>query len=59
MDHRTHERLEKAVFLVFFQGDQLKARVEKICEGFHAKIYHCPERPNGKEETMFPTRLLP
>lgn len=23
----------KAVFIVFFQGDQLKSRVKKICEG--------------------------
>lgn len=24
----------KTVFIVFFQGDQLKTRVKKICEGF-------------------------
>ena len=24
----------KSVFLIFFQGDQLKSKVRKICEGF-------------------------
>lgn len=35
--------IHKAVFLIFFQGDQLRAKVTKICEGFHAKIYPCPD----------------
>ncbi|CAG2113656.1 unnamed protein product [Medioppia subpectinata] len=33
----------KSVFLIFFQGDQLKAKVKKICEGFRATLYPCPE----------------
>jgi len=28
------ERIHKSVFVVFFQGEQLKQRVQKICEGF-------------------------
>ena len=28
------EKLHKTVFVVFFQGEQLKTRVQKICEGF-------------------------
>jgi V-type H+-transporting ATPase subunit a len=26
--------VQKAVFIIFFQGEQLKSRVKKICEGF-------------------------
>jgi len=27
------DEIQKGVFIVFFQGEQLKARVRKICEG--------------------------
>ncbi|KAK5971457.1 V-type proton ATPase subunit a, partial [Trichostrongylus colubriformis] len=36
---------DKAVFILFFSGDQLRSRVQKICVGFHAVIYNCPENP--------------
>ena len=26
--------VNKSVFVIFFQGDQLKSRVKKICEGW-------------------------
>ncbi|KAL3316975.1 hypothetical protein Ciccas_004372 [Cichlidogyrus casuarinus] len=42
-DPLTGDKVHKSVFIIFFQGDQLKARVKKICEGFHATIYPCPE----------------
>ncbi|KAH9282027.1 V-type proton ATPase subunit [Echinococcus granulosus] len=42
-DLLTGEEVYKTVFIIFFQGDQLKMRVTKICEGFHATIYPCPE----------------
>ncbi|XP_018580171.1 V-type proton ATPase 116 kDa subunit a isoform X2 [Anoplophora glabripennis] len=32
----------KAVFFAFFQGEQLKTKVKKICTGFHASLYPCP-----------------
>ena len=32
----------KSVFIIFFQGEQLKSRVKKICEGFRATLYPCP-----------------
>ncbi len=41
----------KSVFLIFFQGDQLKIRVKKICEGFRSTLYPCPEE-SGKREDM-------
>uniref|UniRef100_A0A9J2Q1U1 V-type proton ATPase subunit a n=1 Tax=Ascaris lumbricoides TaxID=6252 RepID=A0A9J2Q1U1_ASCLU len=34
---------EKAVFIIFFYGEALKARAKKVCEGFRASIYNCPE----------------
>ncbi len=40
----------KSVFIIFFQGDQLKTRVKKICEGFRATLYPCPETPNDRRE---------
>ncbi|CAF3309628.1 unnamed protein product, partial [Rotaria sp. Silwood2] len=33
-DPLTGEKIHKTVFVVFFQGEQLKNRVQKICEGF-------------------------
>ncbi|XP_054280334.1 V-type proton ATPase 116 kDa subunit a1-like [Macrosteles quadrilineatus] len=41
-DPVTGEPKEKTVFVVFYQGDQLKGRVKKVCTGFHASFYPCP-----------------
>ncbi|UJR34867.1 hypothetical protein I4U23_027645 [Adineta vaga] len=49
-DPTTGEKLHKIVFVVFFQGEQLKTRVQKICEGFRANIYPCPENVNERRE---------
>ncbi|XP_056635764.1 V-type proton ATPase 116 kDa subunit a 1 isoform X1 [Diorhabda sublineata] len=32
----------KTVFAAFFQGEQLKTRIKKVCAGFHASLYPCP-----------------
>ncbi|KAJ4447912.1 hypothetical protein ANN_09921 [Periplaneta americana] len=32
-----------SVFILFFQGDALNAKIKKICAGFKATIYYCPE----------------
>lgn len=41
------------VFIAFFQGDQLKLKVKKVCDGYHAEIFACPndfdERSNIKK----------
>ncbi|KAL8619231.1 hypothetical protein ACOMHN_050012 [Nucella lapillus] len=42
----------KDVFIVFFQGEQLKNKVNKICEGFKASLYPCPETPQEREEML-------
>ncbi|KAK6014281.1 V-type ATPase subunit family protein, partial [Ostertagia ostertagi] len=43
---------DKAVFILFFSGDQLRSRVQKICAGFHATIYNCPESPNERAHLL-------
>uniref|UniRef100_A0A672QSE8 V-type proton ATPase subunit a n=1 Tax=Sinocyclocheilus grahami TaxID=75366 RepID=A0A672QSE8_SINGR len=44
------DHVHKSVFIIFFQGDQLKNRVKKICEGFRASLYPCPETPQERKE---------
>ena len=41
-DPMTGEELQKSVFIIFYQGDQLRTRVKKICESLKASIYPCP-----------------
>ncbi|GMT18460.1 hypothetical protein PFISCL1PPCAC_9757, partial [Pristionchus fissidentatus] len=49
-DTATGEPINKSVFIIFFQGDQLKTRVKKICEGFRATLYPCPDTPAERRE---------
>lgn len=49
-DPLTGESAHKTMFIVFFQGDQLRNRVRKICEGFRATIYPCPDSPSERRE---------
>uniref|UniRef100_A0A8D9A892 V-type proton ATPase subunit a n=1 Tax=Cacopsylla melanoneura TaxID=428564 RepID=A0A8D9A892_9HEMI len=49
-DINTNDPVYKSVFIIFFQGDQLKTRVMKICEGFRATLYPCPEAPTDRRE---------
>ncbi|KAK4295036.1 hypothetical protein Pmani_032370 [Petrolisthes manimaculis] len=44
------EQVYKSVFIIFFQGDNLKMKVEKICQGFHGAMYPSPETPAGMQE---------
>jgi len=49
-DPSNGDSVYKSVFIIFFQGDQLKIRVKKICEGFRATLYPCPEAPADRRE---------
>ncbi|KAL3247873.1 hypothetical protein MRX96_056790 [Rhipicephalus microplus] len=49
-DPVTGDQVYKTVFIIFFQGEQLKTRVKKICEGFRATLYPCPETPADRRE---------
>ncbi|XP_063723239.1 V-type proton ATPase 116 kDa subunit a 4-like isoform X2 [Symsagittifera roscoffensis] len=52
IDPSTGDSLRKTVFLVFFQGEQLGHRVKKICEGFRATLYPCPEQTAERREML-------
>jgi V-type H+-transporting ATPase subunit a len=49
-DPVTGDQVNKSVFIIFFQGDQLRSRVKKICEGFRATLYPCPETQAERRE---------
>ncbi|GMR40010.1 hypothetical protein PMAYCL1PPCAC_10205, partial [Pristionchus mayeri] len=49
-DTATGEPINKSVFIIFFQGDQLKTKVKKICEGFRATLYPCPDTKSERRE---------
>ncbi|CAJ0604918.1 unnamed protein product [Cylicocyclus nassatus] len=42
----------KAVFMLFFSGEQLRSRVTRICSGFHATTYTCPESPSERAHLL-------
>merc|ERR1712241_1282556 len=44
------DEVYKSVFIIFFQGEQLKSRVKKICEGFRATLYPCPDQAADRRE---------
>ncbi|CAI9716455.1 V-type proton ATPase 116 kDa subunit a1 [Octopus vulgaris] len=52
IDPVTGDEIRKNVFIVFYQGEQLKNRVRKICEGFHANVYPCPDTAQDRQETL-------
>lgn len=43
VDVSTGEIVEKDVIVIFFQGNQLRARVEKICDGFEVSRHNVEE----------------
>ncbi|XP_043822770.1 V-type proton ATPase 116 kDa subunit a [Dromiciops gliroides] len=51
-DPVTKEELKKNIFIIFYQGDQLKKKVSKICEGFRATVYPCPEVAAERREML-------
>ncbi|XP_055629528.1 V-type proton ATPase 116 kDa subunit a 1-like [Toxorhynchites rutilus septentrionalis] len=51
-DPRTGDAIYKIVFVAFFQGEQLKTRVKKICSGYHASLYPCPSEYTEREEML-------
>ena len=40
------------VFIAFFQGDQLKSKVKKICDGYKARIVPCSDNIDERLEIM-------
>ncbi|XP_006138122.2 V-type proton ATPase 116 kDa subunit a 4 [Pelodiscus sinensis] len=49
-DPITKEQMKKNVFIIFYQGEQLKQKIRKICDGFRATVYSCPESAAERRE---------
>lgn len=48
VDPETRIEMEKSVFMVFFSGMAVKAKVSKICDAFNANRYAVPEDHNSQ-----------
>uniref|UniRef100_A0A8C8IZK8 V-type proton ATPase subunit a n=1 Tax=Oncorhynchus tshawytscha TaxID=74940 RepID=A0A8C8IZK8_ONCTS len=42
--------VKKDVFVVFVQGDQIRGKIRKLCDGFHASMYPCPNNAYARKE---------
>ncbi|XP_017783238.1 PREDICTED: V-type proton ATPase 116 kDa subunit a-like [Nicrophorus vespilloides] len=51
-DPITGNEIYKTVFVAFFQGDQLKERVTKVCSGFRATLHPCPSNSNECQDML-------
>ncbi|CAG9815738.1 unnamed protein product [Phaedon cochleariae] len=51
-DPTTGNEHYKTVFAAFFQGEQLKTRIKKVCAGFHASLYPCPNTINERNDML-------
>lgn len=51
-DPSTGHPIYKTVFVAFFQGEQLKNRIKKVCTGFHASMYPCPSSHTEREDMV-------
>ncbi|XP_013208696.1 V-type proton ATPase 116 kDa subunit a isoform X2 [Microtus ochrogaster] len=51
-DPVTKEEMKKNIFIIFYQGEQLRLKIKKICDGFRATIYPCPESAVERREML-------
>ncbi|XP_051173623.1 V-type proton ATPase 116 kDa subunit a1 isoform X2 [Leptopilina boulardi] len=51
-DPSTGNEIYKTAFVAFFQGEQLKSRIKKVCTGFHASLYPCPNTNSERLEMV-------
>ncbi|XP_055906180.1 V-type proton ATPase 116 kDa subunit a 1-like [Eupeodes corollae] len=51
-DPATGHEIYKTVFVAFFQGEELKNRIKKVCSGFHAAMYPCPSSHSERHEMI-------
>ncbi|KFP01738.1 V-type proton ATPase 116 kDa subunit a isoform 4 [Calypte anna] len=52
-DPVTREEVRKNVFIIFYQGEQLKQKIVSICAGFRATTYPCPESAADRQERLY------
>ncbi|CAL8472142.1 g11684 [Coccomyxa elongata] len=50
VDPTTTEKVEKAVFVVFFAGERARSKILKICEAFSANRYPFPDDPTRQRQ---------
>lgn len=51
-DPVTKEEIKKNIFIIFYQGEQLRLKIKKICDGFRATIYPCPEHAAERRDML-------
>ncbi|XP_008588427.1 PREDICTED: V-type proton ATPase 116 kDa subunit a isoform 4, partial [Galeopterus variegatus] len=51
-DPVTKEEIKKNIFIIFYQGEQLRQKIKKICDGFRATVYPCPEAAPERREML-------
>ncbi|XP_033608712.1 V-type proton ATPase 116 kDa subunit a isoform X3 [Cryptotermes secundus] len=51
-DAEYNTPVQKAVFIIFFQGESLKNKIYIICEGFKATIYDSPDNMSERGEML-------
>ncbi|XP_007260175.3 V-type proton ATPase 116 kDa subunit a 1 isoform X1 [Astyanax mexicanus] len=42
--------VKKDAFVIFVQGDQVQGKIKKICDGFRASLYPCPNTLSAREQ---------
>ncbi|XP_051538976.1 V-type proton ATPase 116 kDa subunit a 1 isoform X2 [Myxocyprinus asiaticus] len=42
--------VKKDVFIIFVQGDHVRDKIRKVCDGFHANLYTCPKTLHERKE---------
>ncbi|XP_059177285.1 V-type proton ATPase 116 kDa subunit a1-like isoform X2 [Physella acuta] len=52
VDPISGDELSKCMFIVFYQGDQLRLKVKKVCEGMRGTIYPVPDSPQERNDML-------
>ncbi|CAL1535625.1 unnamed protein product [Lymnaea stagnalis] len=52
VDPISGDELRKCMFIVFYQGDQLRNKVKKVCEGMRGTIYPVPDSPQERANML-------
>ena len=49
-DPASGDKVDKIVFMAFFNGERARAKILKIAEAFSAALYPCPEEPARRRQ---------
>ncbi|RCN53313.1 V-type ATPase subunit family protein [Ancylostoma caninum] len=57
LEDENYETVHKSVFIVFYKGDRMRSIVEKVCDGFKAKLMkNCPKTFKERESARTDVR---